>query len=182
MRRPSTIAACAAGLKRLDEALASYDKALALKPDYAKAFNNRGNALQDLKRLDEALASYDKALALKPDYAEALNNRGNALRELKRFDEALASYDRALAARPDHAHAFSGDHDCVNKLCDWRRTTVVADEVIAHVSATEIDHFSLRVARLLRRSGVATAMRQRTLSRQASVAPATIMDRHDVAP
>ncbi len=121
-------------LKRFDEALASYDKALALKPDFAEAFNNRGSALQELKRLDEALASYDKALALKPDYANAFYNRGSALRELRRFDEALASYDRALAARPDHAHAFSGIIDCVNKLCAWRRTTDVADEVIAHVS------------------------------------------------
>src|SRR6266508_3233476 len=121
-------------LKRFDEALASYDKALALKPDYANAFYNRGSALQELKRLDEALASYDKALALKPDYANAFYNRGSALRELRRFDEALASYDRALAARPDHAHAFSGIIDCVNKLCAWRRTTDVADEVIAHVS------------------------------------------------
>src|SRR5262245_35067088 len=121
-------------LKRLDEALASYDKALALKPDNAEAFNNRGIALKELKRLDEALASDDKALALKPDYAEAFNNRGIALQELKRLEEALASYDKALAVRPDHAYAFSGIIDCVNKLCDWRRTTDVADDVIAHVS------------------------------------------------
>jgi Tfp pilus assembly protein PilF len=58
------------GLKRLDEALASYDKALALKPDFAEVFNNRGQFLHELKRFEEALASYDKALALKPDYAE----------------------------------------------------------------------------------------------------------------
>ena len=51
--------------------MASHDKAIALKPDSAEAFNNRGNALQELKRLDEALASYDKAIAFKPDYAEA---------------------------------------------------------------------------------------------------------------
>ena len=38
------------GLKRSDDALASYDKAIALKPDYAEAYNNRGNALQELKR------------------------------------------------------------------------------------------------------------------------------------
>ena len=85
-------------LKRLDEALASYDKALALKPNYAEAIYNRGVALQDLKRFDEALASYD-AIALKPDYAEAYNNRGNALLELKRPDEALASYDKAHRAQ-----------------------------------------------------------------------------------
>ena len=121
-------------LKRFDEALASYDKALALKPDYPEAFTNRGAALQELKRLDEALTSYDKALALKPDYAEAFNNRGNALQELKRLDEALASYDKALALKPDHAHAFSGIADCVNMLCDWRRTTAFADDVIAHVA------------------------------------------------
>ena len=53
-------------LKRLDEALTSYDKAIALKPDYAEAFTNRGNALRELKRLSEALASYDRALVIKP--------------------------------------------------------------------------------------------------------------------
>ena len=56
-------------LKRPAEALASYDRAIALKPDYAEAHNNRGNALRDLKRPEEALASYDRAIALKPDFA-----------------------------------------------------------------------------------------------------------------
>ena len=48
-------------LKRLDEALASYDKAISLKPDYAEAYVNRGNALMELKRLDEALASLQQS-------------------------------------------------------------------------------------------------------------------------
>ena len=58
-------------LGRLDEALASYRQAIALKPDYAEAYNNLGIMLQELGRLDEALASYRQAIALKPDYAEA---------------------------------------------------------------------------------------------------------------
>ena len=40
--------------KRLKGGLELIDKALALKPDYAEALNNRGNALKELKRLDEA--------------------------------------------------------------------------------------------------------------------------------
>ena len=51
-------------LGRLDEAEASYMRALALKPNYAKARNNLGNTLQELGRLDEAEASYMQALSL----------------------------------------------------------------------------------------------------------------------
>ena len=44
-----------------------YDKAISLKPDYAQAYRNRGNALLDLTRLGDAVASYEQALAIDPD-------------------------------------------------------------------------------------------------------------------
>ena len=65
--------------QRPQEALASYDRALTIKPEHVTALNNRGNAMHTLARYEEALASYDRALAIKPDYADALCNRGNAL-------------------------------------------------------------------------------------------------------
>jgi tetratricopeptide (TPR) repeat protein len=95
-----------AALQRFDEAVASFDKAIALKSDFAEPFCNRGGALQQLQRFDEALASYDKAIGLKPDSPEAFYNRGLALGELNHFDEALASYDKAIALAPDYAEAF----------------------------------------------------------------------------
>ena len=88
-------------LGKKETALASYHRALKVRPDSAEALFNRGNIFHELKRFEEALASYDRALKVQPDYAEALSNRGNILRELKRFEEALASYDRALKMRPD---------------------------------------------------------------------------------
>ena len=96
-----------ATLGRRQEALASIERALAIKPDYAEALNNRGNALATLGRWQEALASIERALAIKPDYAEALNNRGNALSTLGRRQEALASIERALAIKPDYAEALN---------------------------------------------------------------------------
>jgi tetratricopeptide (TPR) repeat protein len=54
-------------LKRHDEALVAYDKALGLYPHFPAAWHGRGNALSALKRCDEALAAYERALALAPD-------------------------------------------------------------------------------------------------------------------
>ena len=82
-------------------------KAIAVNPNVAAAYSNRGNALKDLKRLEEALASYDKAIALKPDYAEAFYNRAMVLKDLKRPDHALASYDKAIALKLSGADAFN---------------------------------------------------------------------------
>ena len=97
-------------LKRYEEALDSYDRALAIRPDFAHALGNRGNVLFELKRYEEALDSYDRALAIQPDFAQAHHGRGNVLRtfQLKRCEEALDSYDRALAIQPDFAEAYHG--------------------------------------------------------------------------
>jgi protein O-GlcNAc transferase len=94
------------GLKRFEEALASYDNALALEPDDAETFNNRGTVLLDLNRPDDALENFAKALDLQPGYADALINRGVALQKLNRIQEALPCYDNALAVKPDSAEAL----------------------------------------------------------------------------
>jgi tetratricopeptide (TPR) repeat protein len=95
------------GLARFEGAIASYDRALALRPDFAEAHLKRGGALHALRRLDETLVAYDRALALMPNRAEVHYNCGNALHSLKRFDDALASFGRALALRPDYAEALA---------------------------------------------------------------------------
>jgi tetratricopeptide (TPR) repeat protein len=95
-------------LKRFDEALASYDKAIALKGERDPALLNcRGSVLRNLGRLDEALADLDQAIALRLDFVEAFNNRANVLKDLERPEAALKDYDRAIALRPDNADAFN---------------------------------------------------------------------------
>ena len=61
---------------------------LELKPDFAEAHNNLGNAFMDQGKLDEAIACYRRALELKPDFAEAHNNLGIALKDQGKLDEA----------------------------------------------------------------------------------------------
>ncbi len=60
---------------RAEEALAAYDRALALDPNDADTWNNKGIALKALKRYEEAVVAYDRALALDPNYVGAWYNK-----------------------------------------------------------------------------------------------------------
>jgi len=94
-------------LRRYDDAVASFDKVIELRPDYPQPYNSRGNALQALRRFDEAVESYETAIALKPDYAAAYSNRGNALQSLERFENAIESYGKAIILKPDYGDAYN---------------------------------------------------------------------------
>src|SRR6516165_331553 len=117
--------------REFDLALASYDRALALRPDFAVALYNRGVTLQELDRCEEALASYRRALALRPDFVEALNNLGNTLRQLKRYDEALASYDRVLAMRPGRTDALNNRGNTLQALRRYDEALASHDRALA---------------------------------------------------
>ena len=99
------LGATQSALGKRTAALASYDRALALRRNDANVLTDRGLALQGLGRFDEALASYDRALAARPDSITALNNRGTTLQELERYEEALECFDRVLKLDPGFADA-----------------------------------------------------------------------------
>jgi tetratricopeptide (TPR) repeat protein len=89
-----------------ERAIADYDQAIALQPDYALAYYNRGVAYADKGDLDHAIADYDQAIALQPDYAVAYSSRGVAYHHKGDLDHAIANYDQAIALKPDYAEAY----------------------------------------------------------------------------
>jgi tetratricopeptide (TPR) repeat protein len=92
---------------KIEEAIAHYQQALRIKPDYADAHNNLGVALMGQGRVQEAIGHFEQALRIKPDYAEAHVNLGNALALGGRTPEAIEHYQQALKLRPDFAPARS---------------------------------------------------------------------------
>ncbi len=103
-------------LKRYEEAIAAYDQAIRLDPNYATAYINKGNALNNLKRSEEAIAAYDQAIRLNPNYATAYNDKGNALYDLKRSEEAIAAYDQAIRLDPNYANAYNNKGAALERL------------------------------------------------------------------
>ena len=115
---------------KLAEAVASYDQAIELKPDYINAYYNRGITLQELGKLAEAVASYDQAIQFKPDYAEAYYNRGITLQEMGQLAEAVSSYDQAIELKPNYAEAHNGRATTLQELGKLAEALVSYDQAI----------------------------------------------------
>lgn len=94
-------------------AIAAYERALALDPEYAVVLSNLGAALTAAARRDKdagalrrALACFQKALDSDPRDVAAHNGLGAAYRLLGDVEAAVASFERALALEPGHKLAL----------------------------------------------------------------------------
>lgn len=83
-----------------------YERAVALKPDYADAWNNYGILCQRANRLDDAERYYRKALSIHPT-AQVYSNLGHTLTQLGQLDEAANCYREVIARRANHAEGYS---------------------------------------------------------------------------
>lgn len=88
-------------LNRLDEALLSYEKGIAIEPFYPDIYNNKGLAEMSLLRFDDARQSFEKAVLLDPGFKDAINNLGISLSHLNLYREACDAFEKALKLDPN---------------------------------------------------------------------------------
>jgi tetratricopeptide (TPR) repeat protein/tRNA A-37 threonylcarbamoyl transferase component Bud32 len=118
-------------VRRNKEAIAAYDRALELDPNYAAAYTNRGTAYRELKEYQKAIADYDHALQLDPNLAQAYNNRGIAYRELKEYQKALVDYGHALVLDPNYAFAYNNRGNAYRDPKEYQKAIADYDSAIA---------------------------------------------------
>ena len=95
-------------LKRYDDAISQWQKAIKLKPDYHFGYNNLGNAFLLKNDLNQALLNYEEAIKINPNYFEAIYNKANIFLKLKDFSNALKYYDKVLSLKNDYLSAYQG--------------------------------------------------------------------------
>ncbi|HJD76687.1 AAA family ATPase [Bacteroides reticulotermitis] len=92
-------------------ALANYDKALELYPEYVDAWIRKGITLFNDKQLFEAENCFNTAVHLRPTEFKAVYNRGKLRFQTENNEGALADLDKATSLKPEHAgaHELFGD-------------------------------------------------------------------------
>ena len=91
----------------LTVAIEDFNKAIRINPNYAMAYNNRGNAYAKKGDFDRAIIDYTKAIQLNPDSADAYYNRGNAYYNKGDFNRAIADYTKTIQLNPDYADDYN---------------------------------------------------------------------------
>ena len=94
-------------LGHLNEALASFRRALMIDPHLREVHNSLANVLLGLGRHAEALGCYLNALAIDPNDAKTHCNIGNVLGHLGRMQESIASSRSAIALDPTVSEAHN---------------------------------------------------------------------------
>lgn len=110
---------------RTADAIARFEAALRLRPDFPEARANLGAAFLGLGRPQEAALHSAEALRLQPDSPDTRSNLGLALKQLGRTADAMREFSTVLRAHPDHADA---NHNLGIALLEAGKTT----EAIAH--------------------------------------------------
>jgi tetratricopeptide (TPR) repeat protein len=80
--------------KEFDKAIALFDGAIGLDPNYAQAYGYRGDCYKYKGDYDQAIADFDKAISLDPCYAEAYSERGSAYKEKAKIAIQHGDYEK----------------------------------------------------------------------------------------
>lgn len=101
--------------KRYDLAIADYTKAIEIKPDYAEALSNRGNAFKNKGEYDIAIFDFNRAVEINPNLSQVYNNRGTVYYERGDSDAAIADYNKAVILNPNYFEAYNNRGNAYNQ-------------------------------------------------------------------
>jgi tetratricopeptide (TPR) repeat protein len=81
-------------------AIASYQRALSVLPEYAEAHYNLADAYEELSDYDKAIEQYKRAIQADDSFYEAYNNLSRILILRSEYATALGLLDRAINLQP----------------------------------------------------------------------------------
>ena len=80
----------------LELAIEEFSKAIALNPQLAEAYYERGVAYGNMVEYERAIADLSEAIRINPQYAEAYFSRAVGYELIGRLDQAIADLEKAI--------------------------------------------------------------------------------------
>lgn len=136
-------------MKRVDEALAEYDRAIAAKPDYFFFRYHQSNYYRELGMHEQAVRSMDILLSQEPKRYDYMFHKANSLRSLGRHQEALDTMELAIPIVPENPLFRYNKAQSLVLLGRYAQAVEVLQEVVAMSDDAEYAAELARVKQLL---------------------------------
>ena len=117
-------------MKRYNEALADFNRAIQLDPEYAWAIGRRAEIYRLMERYDEALADCNHAIELQPDLARVIANRGKLYRLKGLYEKALADFNHVLELQPDDAWSLDSRGETYRQMGLYKKALADFNRVL----------------------------------------------------
>jgi len=111
----------------LDQAMACFERVIAVDQNYADAYYNLGTLYLNKEMYAEARTNLERAVRLNPKDPDAWNNLGLLSAEQEKYDEAIRCFREALRLEPGHILALQN----LVRLYRWQGHLDEAREALA---------------------------------------------------
>ena len=111
-------------------AVACFNEAIRLQPDYSAAYNQLGKAYQQLGQTEEAIATYEHLLSIDPNLPQAHCNLGAIWQIQGKTEAALEAYQKAIELKPDFALAHLNLGKLYSQQGEWQAAESALQAVI----------------------------------------------------
>jgi tetratricopeptide (TPR) repeat protein len=138
-----TLGKCHFELGQIEHAIASYQKAIEIKPQWAVGFIMLGQIHSAQGNQDQAIENLEKAIELEPNNHELCSTIGAELLQKGDTDEAVKYLEQALKQNPNSSSALSMMGDAYNQKGDHDLAITYLERAISLDPDNAIAHFNM---------------------------------------
>ena len=123
-------------------ALNSFERALRLRHQLAKAWVGKGNALLALNSPQSALEAYERATSVYPSSAAAWEGKGDVFSYLGNLDRAITTYNKALELKPEDTATEVKQGKTLYQLSRYEEAFSIQEQAIAQNATSNVELLS----------------------------------------
>ena len=133
-------------LKKYEQAVEQWEKAVTINPQFVFALNNLGNVFSKLKKFDKAVEYLNKALKINPNFFESYYTLSEIFFKKKDYEKSLININKALDLKPDNLTIIKIKIELFLKLNKKKNLLKFLDDAIKyHPENAELYNYKAKI-------------------------------------
>ena len=111
-------------------AIAAFDRALSIDPDFIEALNSKAYVLRDLGNYSQSIEFFNKVIEKDSKHKWAWNNIGYSLLQLGNVSESVGYIDKALEIDPQYQSALENKATAMMKIGKMHEAKKIFQDIL----------------------------------------------------